>query len=317
MSKISPLTIDHLSEILHLSLTNWYQSKLVSPELYDSAYIETYLTNILTKVLSEHSGYGAFHNGILETYLLSFSGIPKLKGKEHGSYIPLWGHYISNNDFDTFFKLYSMLAKDWLKNNIFTHIITSLPSYSLLQENLYILGFGLLVIDAIRSLKPISFPPLDSKFLIRSMTSDDYQVFNQLEYDFCSYMQSSPTFLYTSPSNCLSPFNEFIADDRCTFVIEHQGSLVAAIRGVLGTSNFDILSQPRSIAINYAYTDPKFRGFGLGTHLVNAVIKYGLENQATYCTVDFESANLLAKRFWLAHFTPIGYSSIRKIDNRL
>jgi len=317
MSEISPLTIDHLSEIIQLTLTKLHQSNLVSPELVDYDFIKKSLANKLTKILSDHSGFGAFHNGLLKTYLLGFSDIPTLKGKERGSYIPPWGHYISNNDFHTFFKLYSQLAKDWLKTDNFTHIITYLPSNTLLQENLYILGFGLLVIDAFRSLAPIPSPPLELKFLLRSMTSDDFQIFNQIEQDFCSYMQSSPTFLYTSPSNCKSPLSEFIADDRCTFVVEYQGTLVAAIRGVLGTSNFDLLSQPRSIGINYAYTDPKFRGFGLGTHLVNEVLKYGQDNQASYCTVDFESANLLANRFWLKYFTPIGYSSIRKIDNRL
>ncbi|HUT82480.1 MAG TPA: GNAT family N-acetyltransferase [Candidatus Bathyarchaeia archaeon] len=307
----------HIPEIIQLTLGKWNQANLLSSELFDQTYIESFLADVLTDILTNHPGYGFSQNGKLISYLIGYSGIPSLKGKELGSYIPLWGHYISKNDFDTFFTLYSMLAKDWLKSDVFTHIITCLPCYSLLQENLYILGFGLLVIDAIRSLKPISIPPLKSKFLLRSMTSDDFQVFNQIEQDFCSYMQSSPTFLYTPPSDCESPLSEFIADGRRTFVVEYQGTLVAAIRGILGKSNFDLLNQPRSIGINYAYTDPKFRGFGLGTHLVNEVLKYGQDNQASYCTVDFESANLLAKRFWLAYFTPIGYSSIRKIDNRL
>ncbi|MHA1211212.1 MAG: GNAT family N-acetyltransferase [Candidatus Heimdallarchaeota archaeon] len=317
MIKIHPLTTNHISEIIHLSLTKWKQSNLLSSELYDSDLIEAFLTNSLNDVLAKHPGYGAFKTGKLVAYLLGYSRIPTLKGKEFGSYVPVWGHYISNNDFQMFSRLYSTLAKDWLENEVFTHIITSLSNQALLHENLYILGFGLLVIDAIRSMKQISNPPLASKFTLRPMSTDDYQSINHIEQDFQSYLQTSPTFLCTSSSNQSSPLSDFISDNRQTYIVEHQGVIVAAIRGVLGKSNFDLLSQPQSIAIDFAYTDPKFRGHGLGTHMVNEIIKFGQINQVSYCTVDFESANLLAKRFWLTHFLPIGYSSIRKIDNRL
>ncbi len=110
---------------------------------------------------------------------------------------------------------------------------------------------------------------------------------------------------------------DFISDTNQTFVVEFEDKIVAATRGVIDSSNLDLLNHPKTIAINFAFTYPKLRGLGLGSHLVNEVLKSGQTHQCTRCTVDFESANLLANRFWLSHFTPIAYSAIRKIDNRL
>jgi len=316
MIKLKALTSNHISDIVHLILNKCKQANLIFPNLFDQIPIETNLSSMLDDFFVKNSGYGAFRNNELVSFLLGFSSIPHLKGQEQGIYIPLWGHYQSTIDDQQFFLLYRTLAQEIVNDGVFNHIITYLPNSSLLQEQLFTLGFGLLVIDAIRPLELISTKPLQSKFVVRTMTSDDFLEITQLETDFIADLQSSPTFLHSSPSDQSSPLSDFISDKNQTFVIEFDDKIVAASRGVLGSSNLDLLHHPQTIAINFAYTYPKFRGLGLGTHLVNEILKCGQTHQCTRCTVDFESANLTANRFWLSHFTSISFSAIRKIDNR-
>jgi len=317
MIEIKPLTPHHISDIIPLVLAKCKKANTIFPNLFNQTIINTSLISKLNDVLLNNSGYGAFQKDKLVAFLLGYSRIPKLKGQERGSYVPVWGHYINDLDDKTFYRLYHSLAQDWVKESVHNHIISYFPNNPSFQEQLYTLGFGLLVIDAIRSMELISAKSLQSKFIIRYMTPEDYQEMQQIEADFCSYMRSSPTFLHSFPSEPFPPQKEYISDKCQTFVVEHQSKIIAAIRGVLGNSNFDLLSHPQNIAINYAYTNLEFRGFGLGTHLINEVLKWGSSHQTTRCTVDFESANIIALRFWLSHFAPIAYSAIRKIDNRL
>ncbi len=317
MIKLKALTSNHISDIVHLILNKCKQANLIFPNLFDQIPIETKLSSMLDDFFVKNSGYGAFRKNELVSFLLGFSGIPHLKGQEQGIYIPLWGHYQSNIDDQQFFLLYRTLAQEIVNDGVFNHIITYLPNNPLLQEQLFTLGFGLLVIDAIRPMELISTKPLQSKFVVRSMTSDDHNDVNQLEIDLSSNLQTSPTFLHSSLSGQSSPLSDFISDKNQTFVVEFEDKIVAATRCVLGSSNLDLLDHSQTIAINFANTYPEFRGMGLGTHLVNEVLKWGQTHQSTRCTVDFESANLIATRFWLSLFTPIGFSAIRKMDNRL
>ncbi len=316
MIEIKPLTPHHISDIIHLVTEKCEKANIIFPDLFTQIPIDTFLTSKLNDFLLRHSGYGAFQKDKLVAFLLGYSRLSQLKGQEQGSYIPLWGHYIPDLDDRMLFRLYRTLAQDWVSEGVLNHIISYLPNNHSIQEQLYTLGFGLLVIDAIRSMELISTDPLKSGFLVRSMTAEDHHEILQIEVNFCSYLQSSPTFLQSSPSDQSSPLSDFISDIHQTFVVEYQGKIIAAIRGNLGNSNFDLLSHPQTIAINFAFTNPEFRGYGLGTHLVNEILKWGRAHQATRCTVDFESANIIANRFWLTHFTPIAYSAIRKIDSR-
>ena len=317
MTEIKSLTVEQIPSIIELISDKCMRADSIYACLFDNISIESFLKSKLRNFFTNNIGYGVFQDNKLVSFLLGYSNITQLKGNESGSYIPFWGHYIANKEEKHFLHLYQKLTQDWADNSVFNHIITYLPNNQNLQEQLYNLGFGLLVIDAIRAMALITLKPIKSEFHLRSITSDDQSEINELESNFCSYLRSSPTFLYSTEEESKSQMNEFISDIAQTFVIEYQGKIIAAIRGILGSSNLQILSHPKLISINFAFTDPKYRGEGLGTHLLKEILKWGLSKNAIRCTVDFESANILANRFWLRYFTPIAFSAIRKIDNRL
>lgn len=317
MYEQKPLTINHKSEIISLFKLKFKQAKTTLPNLFDDLLVDEFLNQKLDHLLINNTGFGIFHNNKLVSYLIGYSNIDSLKGKEKGVYIPIWGHFSNQEDKNHFYQLYLNLAQEWADNKIYNQILTYFPSFKLFQEQLYTLGFGLLVIDAIRPMDLIPNKDLQTSFLIRNLSPNEFADINKLDGDFSSYMHKSPTFLHVSPDLESSTYSDFMNERNQTFVVEYEGKIVAAMRGVLNSSNFDFLDTNKTIAINFAFTYHEFRGRGLGTHLLNAILDWGQKNKATRCTVDFESANLIANRFWLNHFSPIGYSAIRKIDNRI
>ena len=317
MMVVKELTERNSEDIVSLLLKKCHSFSEVHANLFDNVPLKEQLLNRIDTFFQKNIGYGLFKNNTLNSFLFGFSDIPTLKGKEKGIYIPFWGHYTTNIDGKHFIELYSTLANDLVEKANHTHILSYFPNNLKLQEQLYVLGFGLLVIDAIRPMNPIPIKPLQSHFSLRAMNREDYDEITQIEKKFCSYLKSSPTFLYISNNDHPSPITDYLSESKQTFLIETNEEIVAVIRGVLGGSNFDLLEDPTTLAINYAYTNPNYRGLGLGIHLINEIVNWGRKNNVTRCTVDFESANILANRFWLAHFAPIGFSAIRRIDNRL
>jgi hypothetical protein len=54
----------------------------------------------------------------------------------------------------------------------------------------------------------------------------------------------------------------------------------------------------------------------LASNILGNVLNWGLKNNMKRCSVDFESANIEGRKFWLKHFNPVCYSAIRKLDDR-
>ena len=60
------------------------------------------------------------------------------------------------------------------------------------------------------------------------------------------------------------------------------------------------------------------RGKGVGHALVDATLTWAYDHGYQWVSVDFDTANLLSRPFWLqAGFRPAGYGVLRLIDGRL
>ena len=317
MTEIKSLRFDHISDMSQLILTKFHKAEAIFPSIFHHVSLREVLKSKLEDFLEHYTGYGLFKDNKLICFLLGFTNIAKLKGKENGCYIPIWGQAFSNANLEHFLSLYQHSAKEWIKSSIFNHLITYLPTNTNLQEKLYSIGFGLIVIDGVKSMELIPTKKIKNRFNIRSFQSEDYEEIIRIEAELRSYLSESPIFLFNSNEESPSSLIAFTADNIKTIVIEDQGKIIAAMRGIIGMNNLDIFSHSDNIAINLAYIDPEYRTLGLGACLINEILKWGAKKQATTCSVDFESANPLASRFWLSYFTPIAFNAIRKIDSRL
>jgi GNAT superfamily N-acetyltransferase len=52
-----------------------------------------------------------------------------------------------------------------------------------------------------------------------------------------------------------------------------------------------------------AYIEPAYRGRGIGRTLLSKCVEWCQLNEIPWIHVDFESANILARPFWLRFFT--------------
>ncbi len=51
--------------------------------------------------------------------------------------------------------------------------------------------------------------------------------------------------------------------------------------------------------------------------LLAKVIESASADGYARCAVDFEAHNIHGSRFWLRHFTPVAYSVLRRLDERI
>ena len=71
------------------------------------------------------------------------------------------------------------------------------------------------------------------------------------------------------------------------------------------------------MGINFGFTDPGIRGTGVGAKILDKILEWGRSKGKTACAVDFESANVLGRSFWLHHFKAVCFSAIRFVDPKV
>jgi GNAT superfamily N-acetyltransferase len=76
-------------------------------------------------------------------------------------------------------------------------------------------------------------------------------------------------------------------------------------------------SRPYAAGIGGAFTAPEARRSGIGMALLSGVVDWARADGFERVSVDFETANMLARRFWLRSFTAVCLSFERHLDDRL
>ncbi len=78
-----------------------------------------------------------------------------------------------------------------------------------------------------------------------------------------------------------------------------------------------IIQDARTASIEMAFTRDNTRSKGVATALLGRSLEWARSQGYERCSVDWETMNSLASRFWLKWFEPVCYSLMRHIDERL
>ena len=75
-----------------------------------------------------------------------------------------------------------------------------------------------------------------------------------------------------------------------------------------------IIRDKGTASITSGYTVPALRGDGVAGAVLDRALAWARAEGYTRCSVDFEAANVLARRFWLRHFQPLCISLNRCVN---
>ena len=213
--------------------------------------------------------------------------------------------------------LYAELSAEWMRRNCPSMAVSYLLPGGALQKTLFGLGFGQLLYDGMRSLSPIALLA-DGDIEVREAEEGDLAELAALEHGLGRHMRSAPIFLHFDETRPEAMPQEFLGEGVGAFIARQDGKAIAALRGRLNMGpGCDLFDVAGSLGIDFAFTDPAARKRGVATRLLNELLAWGAAQGMTRCVVDFESANLLAKRFWLRHFRPVCHAVMRRVDERV
>jgi GNAT superfamily N-acetyltransferase len=274
-------------------------------------------------MIEAQPGVVAISGSKLVGYLTGYAHIPNFKGISPGVYVPEWAYSVPETPDQgrILQSMYDAIAREWVSQGCCTHAITFFASDTALRDLLYWNGFGLLVVDAIRPIEwddRHSSTAIDAGITIRSATGDDLLGLARLDKELCTYLSESPIFLHHQEHDEQETAVRFLGEKVVSVVAEQDGRIMACIRGTDQKQDSCTIVQDESVmGINFGFTDPCIRGTGVGRAILEHVLEWGRSGQKTACAVDFESANVLGRSFWLRHFEAVCFSAIRFVDPRV
>ncbi|MBN1994109.1 MAG: GNAT family N-acetyltransferase [Anaerolineae bacterium] len=318
MLTIKPFVEKYLGEAAQLFVANYKLLRQENPLLPEKYEEQQVIIPLIRNLADETGGVVALKEDLLVGYMLGFR-IPYFKGTSYGAYCPEWGHAaIVETKPDIYHQMYRHISRQWVANGCFTHAFTFLGHEKEMLDTFFENGFGLLVIDAIRSVDVIGqdFP---SAFTIRPAGPDDATTVSRLEYELQRHLAGSPIFLLEDEPTNVAELRRGLSEKTkkvwLAFAGDKPVAYLQAEASAFGAAQ--IVSDTHTVSITGAYTLPEYRGRGIAVTLLNELLVDAAANGSQRCSVDFESANLEGKHFWLAHFKPVCYSVIRRLDENI
>jgi len=207
--------------------------------------------------------------------------------------------------------MYAALAEQWIADDRRAHFVSLLPTDAVGRETMAWLGFGITNVDGLRALEPSAASlPLD----VRRAGPSDMDGVTLLERDLRDHLASTPLFLRYPPFDP-AELAENLADERVATLMatDHRGPLAMLRIGPASSDASTIIRDEGTASITRAFTRADRRGEGVAATLLNAALEWARAEGYRRCAVDFESANLLAARYWPRHFEIVGVTVGRRL----
>jgi len=305
--EIGDLDLSHLAEAARLPAAEFRRLWTALPALPSGSLDPETVEPLLRQAISCGPAVAAIRDGELAGYMAGFP-VPRLRGAGTGVHVPEWGHGAAGaNRGEVYESLYAAISARWAEAGWLCHCISIFPGDPELEQALAWFGFGPLVVDAVRGLDPLAATVPDGVRIERAAHADlDDLLPLAMEHD--AYYRLAPTFLFRDgredPRQELTRWIE-TPDESVWFA--RAGSRVLSFM-YLRPPHDDVcrvIRHPRTLSIGGAFTMPDARHTGVGTALLSRVIEWVGSAGFDRLAVDFETANVLARRFWLRAFDPI------------
>jgi GNAT superfamily N-acetyltransferase len=269
---------------------------------------------LLTDMTKRSPGIVALQHGEIVGYL-GGQLLAEWRGRRT-VYVPFWAHAADQGDEERIYReMYTHLASRWIANGCYTHLITTLAHDRATREALSWMGFGMVVVDAMRDMTRLSAPAVDVS--IKQADAKDLKTIVALDHELTMYLAGPPMFMPLIEKRGTPYHEEWLAKpSHALWLASHGGETVAFLKMCPLDVNY-LVTDEKTIWIQGAYTTEHARGKGIGTRLLDHALAWAQGQGYRRCAVDFESDNALACAFWLQHFQPVCFSLARLVDPRI
>jgi GNAT superfamily N-acetyltransferase len=209
------------------------------------------------------------------------------------------------------------MSARWVADRTFDHFVTLLAHDRDGVGAWQWLGFGYVVVDALRDLAPAGDAAADVE--IRRAMLDDFGDGLALWIGLHGHLAAAPVFLVDGLKPAPEWFRAWLGDPvNALWLAYRHGEAIAALGLGPATDNAcTIIRDEKTTSIVNAFTCEEARGGGVATALLDRALTWARSEGYGRCAVDFEAMNIPAARFWLRHFRPVCYSLGRHVNEHI
>ena len=195
MISVQPFENKHLPEAGQMFAAKYRVLQRENGLLPAAFQDEVTIQPMLERVVTEHPAAVALEGKRVVGYLTGFSRIPTLKCTASGVYVPVWGHCVSDpTNTRVYEALYTEMSAEWVHSRCHAQILSYFVPDEVLDGFLFSLGFGLLLIDGIRALSPLSVAGT-AGIEFSEAGERDLAGLMRLDHQLAQHLRGAPSFL--------------------------------------------------------------------------------------------------------------------------
>ncbi len=272
------------------------------------------IRTLLGSLLECGSALALVHDGRLTAFL---GAVDVDDARGAWTYTPEWAHGSGEaGRIGAYHALYAAHAERSIGRGRRTHGISVFDGDAGATEALARLGFGLVVVDAIRDLSPVRPAPAARRIRVRRGVPADIDAVVELDDALWRYLAGPPIFAAVQGGDDRAELLARLEDvATATLLAEESGRVVAYLRiGPSRDNACTVVRDPATACIDAAFTLDEWRRHDVATLLLDAALRWARDAGYARCSVDFETANASGRGFWLGRgFRPVVVSSMRTV----
>ena len=308
MIEIKEFKEGHVKDAVGLFVGSYESQRQIVPLIPRREDLYEEVSNALSKNL-ENPGVAAFQDDELVGYIIENARADDFMSKPTAFSLGLYSHCsVELNKERIYQQMYKEISDIWVKDGYHTHVFSLWAQEDDLSFNFFRLGFGMTHFELLRDLSDIDVKTSDISYKIL----EDMEPIKELDKQHHDFYPKAPLF--------------WLPPDEYNYEEEIDGEIIAAFDDDKPVSYIHLkkneaetwlMTDEETCRVKGAYTDPEYRGRGLGKSLLQKGVEWAKEKGLKRLYVEGESANICGGNFWVKHFTPVVYTLRRCIDERV